>query len=67
MYVIVTYLVLAALIIAVGVALFVGSIAFVLAETGAQAIARSARTHAHALAHVRLRPEEPPRRNEMHA
>lgn len=67
MYVIVTYLVLAALIAAVGAVLFVGSIAFVLAESGAQAIARTARLHVHALAHVRLRPEEPQRRNEMHA
>lgn len=67
MYVIVTYLVLAVLIAAVGACLLVGSILVVLAETGAQAVARVFRTHAHALARVQLRPEESPRRNEMHA
>lgn len=67
MYVIVTFLVLAALITALGIILFAGSIMFVLVETGAQAIANAVRPHAHALAHAQLRPEEPTRRHEMHA
>lgn len=67
MYVIITYLVLAALITALGIVLFAGSIMIVLVETGAQAIANAVGLHAHVLSHARLRPDESTRRHEMHA
>lgn len=67
MYIVVTFLVLAALVVALAVALFVVSVVFLVAETGAKAMARNVCLHAQALWHVRLRPQESPHRNEMRA
>lgn len=67
MYVIITYLVWAALIAAIGIALFIATTLMVAIEAGTQAIAKSIRLHAHALTHAHLQPQASPSRREMHA
>lgn len=66
MYVIATCLILVGLVVMVGAAIFLGSVFVLLLEAGSQGIVGFTRRHAHAVADIKLQPQEASTRTRIH-